>query len=91
MPHFPDTYSAKGAERIKATILAYWLAQGHTNVRVEKYEVWQGTWGIRSNLVNGLPPANGRGKYLRTGKRVLTPRIGSASDFDSFKAVQPRF
>lgn len=96
MPHIPDNYTAKGAERLKATIANYWLAQGYTNVRVERYQVWEGVWGIRSNLVNGMPP-EGRGKYLRTEKRILTPRvspplvpqIGSASDFDSFEAVKP--
>jgi hypothetical protein len=90
MPHIADNYTAKGAERLKNTILDYWATQGYTNVRVEKYEVWDGVWGLQSNLVNGLPPADGRGRYLKKrGKRILTPRIGSASDFDSFEAVKP--
>lgn len=75
MPHIPDTYSARGADRLKATIVNYWLAQGYTSVRVERYQVWEGTWGIRSNLVNGLPPeGRARGKYMPQ-KRVLTPRV----------------
>lgn len=87
MPHIPDNYTAKGAERLRNTILDYWAARGYLNVRVERYQVWEGVWGLRSNLVGGLPP-EGRGKYLPQ-KRVLTPRIGSASDFDSFEAVKP--
>lgn len=85
MPYIPDNYTAKGAERLKATILDYWAARGYLNVRVEKYEVWDGAWGLRSNLVGGLPPA-GR---ARTRSPPLVPQIGSASDFDSFEAVKP--
>jgi hypothetical protein len=86
MPQIADNYTAKGAERLKNTILDYWASQGYTNVRVEKYEVWDGVWGLRSNLVNGLPPA----PSARVRNRVpVEPRIGSASDFDSFDAVKP--
>lgn len=86
MPHIPDNYTAKGAERLRNTILDYWAARGYLNVRVEKYEVWDGVWGLRSNLVGGLPPA---GRSIRRSSPLLVPQIGSASDFDSFEAVKP--
>jgi hypothetical protein len=57
MPHTPDNYTAKGADKLKATILRYWLDRGFVNVRAERYELSPGIWGIRSNLFNGLPPA----------------------------------
>jgi hypothetical protein len=60
MTHFPDNYTARGADKLKATILRYWLDRGFVNVRAERYEVSEGIWGIRSNLVNGLPPRQGR-------------------------------
>ena len=56
IPYVPDNYTAKGAEKLRATIAKYWLDRGYPSVRVEKYELWAGTWGIRSNLVAGLPP-----------------------------------
>ena len=94
MPHIPDNYTAKGAERLRNTILDYWATRGYLNVRVEKYEVWDGVWGLRSNLVNGLPPKDGVGhwtevKRMKRNSPPLAPRIGSASDFDSFEAVKP--
>lgn len=66
--HFPDNYTASGAEKLRASIARYWLGQGYTNVRVETYQLWTGTWGIRSNLVNGLPPRNAA--RARLGQQV---------------------
>jgi hypothetical protein len=85
MPQIADNYTAKGAERLRSTILDYWASQGYTNVRVEKYEVWDGVWGLRSNLVNGLPPS----APARRARTELTTRIGSASDFGTFEARRP--
>lgn len=50
-----DLYTAKGAEKLKATILRYWLDRGYVNVRAEIFEISKGLWSVRSNLVNGMP------------------------------------
>lgn len=60
MPHVPDNYTANGADKLKAVILRYWLDRGFVNIRAEKYEISPGIWGVRSNLVNGLPPSRKR-------------------------------
>jgi hypothetical protein len=60
-----DLYTAKGAEKLKATILRYWLDRGYVNVRAETYQISSGIWGVRSNLVNGLPPKRLRKARIR--------------------------
>jgi hypothetical protein len=55
----PDTLTYTGAEIIARTIREFWHSRGYTRVRVERFELGEGywkTWGVRSNLVNGLPP-----------------------------------
>lgn len=51
-----DLHSPKGADKLKAVILRFWLDRGYANVRAERYEISPGIWSVRSNLVNGLPP-----------------------------------
>ena len=51
-----DLHSPKGADKLKAVILRFWLDRGYSNVRAERYEISPGIWSVRSNLVNGLPP-----------------------------------
>lgn len=54
-----DTLSREGAEELARRIKAYW--QGHDiGVRVETVSKVHGEsagWCVRSNLVNGMPPA----------------------------------
>lgn len=53
-----DTFSYTGAETIARIIRDFWHSRGYPRVRVERYELPESrrSWGVRSNLVNGLPP-----------------------------------
>ena len=57
----PDLLSRAGANALCRTIVAYWSRRGHT-VTAEPYELpgHEDNWGVRSNLVAGLPPYRGR-------------------------------
>lgn len=50
---FMDFY---GSGVLAGIVQRYWHERGHTNVIVERVEIFEGTWGVRSNLVAGLPP-----------------------------------
>lgn len=55
-PDLPDYSTKAGAKLLMATIRNYWKFRGF-NVTLEVYEI-PGTprhFGIRSNLVNGIP------------------------------------
>ena len=51
-----DFLSKRGARLLAETIVEYWFGRGY-NVFAEGYALSDhlGTWGVRSNLVNGLP------------------------------------
>lgn len=73
-----DTYTKAGSARLAETIRVYWADRGH-RVTVEPFLVESfRCWGIRSNLVNGLPLPDGRGRHMNhwsgPRKRVLEPR-----------------
>lgn len=52
-----DTFSRVGASRLVETIIRFWTEHGHKTVRAWTYRIEDGSnWGVRSNLVNGLPP-----------------------------------
>lgn len=55
-----DSLTKHGAGRLCETIEAFWRGLGFTTVKAERFEVWPGegidTWGVRSNLVAGMPP-----------------------------------
>jgi len=60
---FPELTTQEGATAHAKRLEAYWHAQGHTNVKWTALPIvglgakLGGTgWGVRSNLVNGLPP-----------------------------------
>jgi hypothetical protein len=54
-----DLFSKVGARLLAAVIVKYWHDRGHF-VFAEGYPMTDvsiaGKWGVRSNLVNGLPP-----------------------------------
>lgn len=51
-----DLLSKHGSRLLAAAIAEHWLARGHL-VFAEGYSIPETTaWGVRSNLVNGLPP-----------------------------------
>lgn len=57
-----DLFSKTGARLLARVITEYWLNRGY-HVLAEGYPMgfgagnWNtGNWGVRSNLVNGLPP-----------------------------------
>lgn len=49
-----DLNSRIGARLLAAVIIEYWRKRGHI-VFAEGYPIDK-KWGVRSNLVNGLPP-----------------------------------
>jgi hypothetical protein len=49
-----DLFSRTGARLLAEVIMKYWLDRGY-HVFAEGYPA-DGYWGVRSNLVNGLPP-----------------------------------
>lgn len=52
-----DLLSRTGAGLLADVINAYWLARGYKTVKAERYEMAGcKAWGVRSNLVAGLPP-----------------------------------
>lgn len=53
-----DTYTSFGAGLLAKTIETYWHDRGARHVKVERYELehFPGMWGVRSNLVAGMPP-----------------------------------
>lgn len=58
MPAFSDAYTKNGAGVLAGRIEAYWHALGYPNVEVKRYALrgFDGLWGVKSNLVAGLPP-----------------------------------
>jgi hypothetical protein len=52
-----DYLTRYGASILAGVIERYWKKRGYEGVRVEWYETKPGsdTWGVRSNLVGGLP------------------------------------
>lgn len=54
---FPDRFdpsSKQGAALLASCIMTYWTKKGYA-ITAERFEVWEGRWGVRSNLVGGLP------------------------------------
>jgi hypothetical protein len=63
-----DNCSAPGALRLSELIRSFWMAAGFHNIRTEIVHSGGNprspAWGVRSNLLNALPPqggANGHG------------------------------
>lgn len=50
-----DLLSKRGAMLLADAIVNYWKGRGHL-VFAEGYSIAPGAWGVRSNLVMGLPP-----------------------------------
>jgi hypothetical protein len=50
-----DLLSKRGATLLAEAIMAHWKGRGYL-VFAEGYALAPGSWGVRSNLVNGLPP-----------------------------------
>jgi hypothetical protein len=66
MRHLRDLTSHDGAEENARELDAWWHAHGFRQVRHwaemigdEGRNAHQPVWGVRSNLVNGLPPRGG--------------------------------
>lgn len=55
-----DCHTYRGAGRLAKTIEQYWRGRGFASVVVERFQVFPddhySPWGVRSNLVRGLPP-----------------------------------
>ena len=56
----PDYFTHYGSGTLAFMIRDYWAGRGH-DVRAERFEIASGVFGIRSDMVNGLPrPLSGR-------------------------------
>lgn len=64
LPASLDVTSRHGAGVLCDMIERYWHGLGHKSVVAERYEVFPGAfvnaWGVRTNLVAGLPPRKAR-------------------------------
>lgn len=56
-PPATDFLTRHGADLIATHLVAYWRARGFQGLRATPYEVTPGTWGVRSNMVGGIPPS----------------------------------
>lgn len=57
-PPKTDFFTKHGAEMLRQHITAYWQARGFLGVRVERFQLpGRIDWGVRSNLVDGIPPS----------------------------------
>jgi hypothetical protein len=60
LPPDKDAFTKYAAGVLAAHIQKFWHDRGGAGhlVRAERYEIPEapGLWGVRSNLVNGLPP-----------------------------------
>lgn len=57
-----DGFSKDGADTIALCVMTFWHERGVDTVRAWSYRLTDGSadWGVRSNLVGGLPPSTGR-------------------------------
>jgi hypothetical protein len=56
---YSNFFTRSGADAIVRVITDYWTSRGYLGIRVEKYElpgITAGTYGVRSNMVGGIPP-----------------------------------
>lgn len=51
-----DLLSKRGAKLLAEAIMNFWAGRGHLVVAEAFALPAVGAWGVRSNLVNGLPP-----------------------------------
>lgn len=55
-----DLLTKRGAKILADAITAFWQKRGHHFVVAEPHQLPDmNAWGVRSNLVNGLPPTLG--------------------------------
>ena len=54
-PPQTDFYTKHGAGLLADFLTEYWHARGYRLVRFDRFQLYPGAWGVRSNLVNGLP------------------------------------
>lgn len=60
-PSTTDYYTKHGAGTLADMVNAYWAKRGVSHVLAERYPMGStGAWGVRSNLVGGLPPPQKR-------------------------------
>jgi hypothetical protein len=54
-----DLTTRSGADALCRHLTDYWVKRGYAKVRVERYELpgtVGGSYGVRSNMVGGVPP-----------------------------------
>ena len=54
LPADVDAYSERGARLLCIALKDFWSRLGHS-IRAEPFKIHTGAWGVKSNLVNGLP------------------------------------
>ena len=55
-----DGFSKDGADAIALSIATFWKGRSAEGVRAWSYRLPTGDWGVRSNLVGGMPPSPAR-------------------------------
>lgn len=55
-PPKTDFFTKHGAGLLADCITRVWADRGFPRVYAERYDMGGGNWGVRSNLVAGLPP-----------------------------------
>jgi hypothetical protein len=62
-----DYFSNAGASALAETITTYWHSRGYPWVEAERFPIAErpSMWGVRSNLVDGLPPTRRPGRTLK--------------------------
>lgn len=61
-----DFLTRNGADALVKHLTDYWTSRGYRSIRVERYELpgtVGGSYGVRSNMVGGIPPGGKAGKY----------------------------
>lgn len=72
-------YTKYGAGLLVDRINAYWAERGFKAVRAERYAIrGEGVWGVRSNLVNGLPRKPGRAPGTKMPVKSIQQRRAEA-------------
>lgn len=81
-PAFPeftkgqDTLTRYGAGVLADYIDQYWRTRGYLGIQTEKYELpgSPGVYGVRSNMVGGVPPRNSALQALMAAGHAVASR-----------------
>lgn len=64
-----DHFTKHGAAALAMIITDYWVSRGFMTVHAERFAINAKDWGVRSNLIAGLPPSTRKGKTISERRR----------------------